>query len=63
MQTCYEKCNDENKYLKKYIKILKHLIPLYLPHQNDTVDDSLAQFINGYVSKPELRLMFARIKS
>ena len=41
--------------------ILKNCIPEYVPAKNDLIDQTLAQWINMYDGKSEMRIMFVRV--
>ena len=52
---------NEFEVLKGYIQDLKARIPVYIPVKSDPIDVLVAEFINGYKHRAQMRLMFIRV--
>ena len=50
----------EIETLKTYIVDLKSKIAVYIPYKGDTIDYSLAEFINNYPDRNKLKVLFIR---
>ena len=46
--------------LKQYIIELKSKMAVYIPAKDDVVDKRLAEFINNYPERKDLKIMFIR---
>lgn len=53
----------EIETLKDYIVELKHRIAVYIPVDNDSLDQRLAEYINNYPERNRLKVMFMRESS
>lgn len=53
----------EIETLRAYIIELKHRIAVYIPVDNDAVDQKLAEYINNYPERNRLKVMFLRESS
>ena len=50
----------EMAQLKVYAVELKAKVAVYIPIKNDPVDEKLAEFVNNYPDRQQLRIMFLR---
>ena len=52
--------NTEVNTLKAYVLDLKARIAVYIPMKGDTVDRKLAEYINNFPDRSQLKIMFIR---
>ena len=50
----------ENGALKSYIIDLKAKVSIYLPDKNDAIDMKVAEYVNNYPDRSQLKIMFLR---
>ena len=50
----------EMERLRVYCVDLKAKVSIYVPIKNDPVDEQLAQFVNSYPDRQQLKIMFMR---
>ena len=51
---------QEIEHLKVYAVELKAKVAIYIPIKDDPVDEKLAEFVNEYPNRQNLKIMFLR---